>query len=68
VTALGLTETTPSSVPTYTPAPPSARPTALMKQPRAPLGAAPVQPVDRSGLITSKCTSPADGASTLLDR
>src|SRR5919199_737412 len=48
--------------------PPSARPIALIRQPRAPLGAAPVHPVVRSGLIVSKCTSPAEGASTLLLR
>src|SRR6266487_2619016 len=68
VTAFGLTDTTPSSEPTYAPSPPSAMPTALIRQPRAPFGAVPVQPVVRSGLIASQCTSPADGASALLLR
>src|SRR5690349_3680294 len=68
VTALGLTDITPSSVPTYTPSPPSAEPIALIRQPRAPLGAEPAQPVVRSGLMASQCTSPADGASALFVR
>src|SRR5215470_975845 len=68
VTASGLTDTTPSSVPTYTPSPPSAEPIALIRQPRAPFGAVPGQPVVRSGLMTSQCTSPADGVSALFER
>src|SRR5919201_238140 len=68
VPAFGLTETPPSSVPTYTPSPPSAEPIALIRQPRAPFGAVPGHPVVRSGLITFQWTLPADGVSALSVR
>src|SRR3954447_9340614 len=68
VTASGLTWIQPSSVPAYTPSPPSATPIAEMKQPRAPLGAAPGQPLVRSPLIGAHVTSPEAGASALSVR
>src|SRR5215471_11606807 len=68
VSASGLTDTTPSSVPTYAPSPPSAEPIALIRQPRAPFGAVPGQPVVRSGLIASQCTLPAEAVSALFVR
>src|SRR3954451_5671586 len=68
VTAFGLTWIQPSSVPTYAPSPPSATPIALIRQPRAPLGAAPWHPLVRSGLTGCQVTSPALGASALSVR
>src|SRR3954451_24427615 len=53
--------TSPSSEPVYTASPPPI-PIADRKHPRAPLGAVPVQPVVRSGLLGAPFTSPAAGA------
>src|SRR3954469_24613578 len=68
VTAFGLTWIQPSSVPTYAPSPPSATPIALIRQPRAPLGAAPPQPLVRSPLIGVQLTSAALAVSALFVR
>jgi hypothetical protein len=68
VTAFGLTWIQPSSVPAYTPSPPSATPIVEMKQPRAPFGAAPGQPLVRSPLTGCHVTSPALAASALSVR
>src|SRR5919202_397805 len=68
VVAFGLTWIQPSSVPTYAPSPPSASPMVEMKQPLAPFGALPAQPLVRSGLIGFQNTSPALAASALSVR
>src|SRR5205823_12213854 len=65
--ASGLKYTSPSSEPVYTPVPPP-MPIAEMKQPRAPLGAAPGHPLVRSPLIALNCTSAALGALALSVR
>src|SRR4051812_45259466 len=68
VTASLLTEIQPSSVPAYTPSPPSATPSAEMRQPLAPFGAEPSHPLVRSSLMGCQVTSPALGASALSVR
>src|SRR3954462_5751468 len=62
-----LRRTRPSSVPAQTASPPPT-PIADTTQPRAPLGAAPVQPVVRSPLIAVQRTCPAAGALALSVR